>query len=491
MSDSISEPVVSLPDGAEEQCSSSAAVDQSRPSLDETCSLDCTEDKRRESVLQANDRSINQYFMGPPNECEEALTAEQSSDTTVRRLSESIGPCDGETVNTVEESAAVSCISTEDCSELSVHDHGDGLSACLEKDDRVEEIFTNKTDDWKAVNYHMINGRSGNCGTRCNGVVDDLTVQDKEVPVVFINGDDFCTSWFREEKKGKKLMHLKKHKEDTEGSLGDKSIALGHAQTHGIGFLREKFQKLTRWSKRGTEFESEKGRLKFLSARKCNRKQKGKKNVINVDTMTRNGAKNISFYDVNRNIVLSPEIIQAMRDNRKVRRQKFDKEEGCSLNKKQLSKNEKQLQGNGKLVSTKDSSQLRPNDDDEKPAQSAQNQPDEASLTTVSTLADNFNHCAYSDSGSSVFSARSNEDDDSSDSTVNGPLLHSNCSTSSDTLNESIEESEMPNFRSPSRIQDHLAGQNRYRLFAAVDTNLSYYYDIEIGAYFIVHPNAV
>ena len=350
-------------------------------------------------------------------------------------------------------------LSTQECSTVSQTD-GEPPISCQEIDDRVEEILTNKTDDWKTANFHIIHSKVETADTRCDVVANDLTVQDAEVPVVFVNGDDFNTSWFKSKEQGRKSSHLKKEKIRKEKS--NRSPVRG-SQTHGIGFLREQFHKLTKWSKRGTDVDASK--RNGSSARNQHKRSKEKKNLSSHDmgknTTQSYNSKNMSLYDANRNIVISSELVKNTKGNRKVRRHEFDKEEGSSLNRIQSPKNDKQsvnMQGKEQLEKCKKHDKLRCNGNENhllKP-----NDADEASLTTVSTLTGTFRQNNDSDSDSSVFSENDSVDDgDSSDSTLSGHMLHSSYSTSSDTINESVQETEMPDFKSPSRIQDDLAGE--------------------------------
>ena len=401
-----------------------------------------------------------------------SVVGEHSGDINVGYLDESIDPFVSEKLNPLGEPVAASTFScgTEECSAQSENNLTTASESRLEVGGNVEEIFVNKTDDWKSVNMHMIQGKDNIDITRHNEIVDGLTVQDKEVPVVFVNGEDFCPSWHNDEKVKRKMMHQERNRGRKGRSRGDDNTSLRNSQTPGIGFLREKFQKLARWSKRGNEIESGKGRRKYAFGKKYQHKQKGKKNLTSHDTIGSSGAKNISFYDVNRNVVMSSSVVRNMRESRKVRRRKLDKEEGCSLNRKQMPKAEKQFQDGEKLVRVM--KRLRPTYNGDRKALLKSNQTDDISLTTVSTLADNFNH--YNDSDSSSFSAHdSGEEGDSSDSTLNHHLLHSNySSSSSDTINESIEESEMPDFRTPSRIQEDLAGKKLIFILITVNDQI-------------------
>ena len=449
---------MSLPQSNHENCNKATASLRYCRSSDEPRSFESLEDRECHSDLHLTNVGDSETAAEPSNKHESSsIVGEHSGNTNVRYLDESIDLHSSEKLNPSDEPVIASTFSygTEECPALSGNNLATGSESSLEVDDHVEEIFINKTDDWKSVNLPMIHGKDNIDITQHIKMLDNLTVQDREVPVVFINGDDFCPSWHNKEKTRRKVIRQESNRERKGRSRGDKSTSLRHSQTPGIGFLREKFQKLARWSKKGNETESEKSRRKYAFTRRHKLKQNGKKNVTSLDAIGSSGAKNISFYDVNRNIVMSSNVVRSMRESRKIRGRKLDLEEGCSLNKKQLPKKEKQFQDNERLFSVK--KRWRPAYNEDKKALLKPNQTDDVSLTTVSTLVDNFNH--YSDTESSSFSAHgSDEEGDSSDSTLNHHLLHSNYSSSSDTINESIEESEMPDFRAPSRIQEDLAG---------------------------------
>jgi len=68
--------------------------------------------------------------------------------------------------------------------------------------------------------------------------------------VVFVNGEDFCTAWFKEGVMGRKLVSAKHTKKDKRRSRRDESTPSKSFSNHGIGYIREKFQKLARWSKK-------------------------------------------------------------------------------------------------------------------------------------------------------------------------------------------------------------------------------------------------
>ena len=359
-----------------------------------------------------------------------------------------------EKLNSLDEQIDLSNIlfSTEKCSKPLENGHVGSLATSQEV---VEKIFTNKTDDWKTVNSYMLHERGKHDVTSQERAMDDSAIQDIDTPVVFVNGEDFCTPWFKEGKMGRKLVPAKHTKKDKRRSRCDEITQSKSSSNLGIGFIRQKFQKLARWSKKGTEISSENDGRKCSSAGKQLLKKRRTKSEACFEAMKNNCEINVSFYDVNKNINMPPELVRNMKEIRKVRRRKLDKEEGCSLNKQQLSKKEKHLQSREELVDLERN--VRQNDDRNsflKP-----NEAEEASLTTVSTLVDNSNQ--YSDSDSSLVSENaSNDDSDSSGSILSRHFLHSTYSSSSDTINESIDEGQMPDFRSPSRIQDDLAGQD-------------------------------
>lgn len=367
-------------------------------------------------------------------------TAEVSAESILSASKLSLG---------TEESSNVSQMQTEE---------EDLKSSCDALSDRVEEILSNKTDDWKTANFHILHCKAESVNDQCNESLEESIEQSNEVPIVFVNGEDFHAPSFKEEEQNKKLPNRRKTKERDKKCKSHENG--GFSQNHGIGFIREKFQQFTKWSKRGAATDQDKGKVKGGSQKKSEVGRAGQKAFVNEGFSDCSNisyrAKNTSQYDANRNVVMSSEFV------RELRRRKFQKHENASLKMTNDSRNEatvKNLRGNSRQCEP-EKRHSRPTSDGKQLL--ASNKEDEASLTTVSTLM-GAKQYDDSDSDSSIASANNaSEDSDSSDSTIGGQIWHSSYSTSSETINESIEEREMPDFRSSSRIQDNLTGMTYF-----------------------------
>ena len=375
-------------------------------------------------------------------------------------------PCDVGGPENSMDSPSISklSLSIESSSNFSQIDHGDSMSSCLDLTDRVEEILSNKTDDWKTANFHILSSTADNDSSLCSETSKEHTDKANEGPVVFINREDFSPVSFKEKGGEKKPLYGKKLKKNDKKGKRDRTSSNSADRTvpnHSIQFLRETFHKLTNWSRKGEEIDSSKGRtskksLKERRDREVTKKRSKNRGFTNGSNPANGGAKSASVYDANRNVVMTSGLVKATKAKRRDRCRKPDKDESCCVNKTQSSSNDwtvkhstPKRRGSERSCGESSSSERKLN----------ANGDDEASLTTVSTLLGTVQANDDSDSDSSLISAGDSSDSsDSSDSTLSGHLWQSSYSTSSDTINESVEEKEMPDFRSPSRIQDDLAG---------------------------------
>ena len=361
------------------------------------------------------------------------------------------------------------------------------------EDATVEAIMINKTDDWKTENFHKIRSKTkieGNYDVE-NGASKNKTKEDGSKA----SEGHFGSAWFKDKaEKGRRKM-LKQRSEEGYKSRGRYEVAGKAPQrrvSDGLGFIRNKFQKFAKWSKRGSVDSNEISEPKSLLGHP--QQQSAQESQMKKDERDMNNdikdkdvvcdEREIPIIeepnaDVNQNVVVSTDLITNFKANRGKRRLKFD----------DVGKNSKDKQHNMTEVSHRktskkhDASKIKEliidkNKREEKmKARTAKiiqalKGEDELSLTTVSALSTtnqtglpllkdlNESYSSSSDSGDS-----SDFNHHSSDSSLNGHNLYSSGrSSSSDTINESVDESQMPDFRSPSRIQDDLASKSSYFL---------------------------
>eukprot|EP00795_Rhopilema_esculentum_P014861 gene14861-5985_t len=317
----------------------------------------------------------------------------------------------------------------------------------------VEAILKNKTDDWKTANFDKIRGNVSGSESFRNGDGCKVNLKD-EGPVVFVNQDDFGTSWFKEKRKkrgttevngsdSKKVHRRSKLTGTTSPSQGETNL----------GFFRGKLKKLTKWSRRHSDIDSSNQTTKEKIS--GNKKEKGKlKKDKHSGDSTAKRSQNVSLYDFNRNFVLSSDFVRSSRRRRE--QLKFDRNGVSSTTlpvKRARSSNPVHMTGSikPKIISGNSLHQKK------LIAQGSShlNVDDQTSLTTVSALSTKLQDSNLSEHESTITLTGSDTSDDS-DSTISGPLMFSS-SSSSDAINESVDKTEMPDFRSPSRIQEDLA----------------------------------
>ena len=319
----------------------------------------------------------------------------------------------------------------------------------------VEAILKNKTDDWKTANFDKIRGNVSGSESFRNGDGCIVNVKD-EGPVVFVNQDDFGTSWFKEKRKKRGTMEVNSSdskKVHLRSKLtGTTSPSQGETN---LGFFRGKLKKLTKWSRRHSEIDS--SNLTSKDRISGNKKEKGilKKDKSSGDS-TKKRSQNVSLYDFNRNFVLSADFVQSSRRRRE--QLKFDRN---GVNSTALPVKRVRSSNPVHMTSSIKPKVIPGNCLHEKKSfaqgSSHLNVDDQTSLTTVSALSTKLQDSNLSEHESTITLTGSDTSDDS-DSTVSGPLMFSS-SSSSDTINESVDKTEMPDFRSPSRIQEDLAGK--------------------------------
>ena len=363
------------------------------------------------------------------------------------------------------------------------------------EDATVEAIMINKTDDWKTENFHKIRNKTkieGNYDVE-NGASKNTTKEDGSKT----NEGHFGSAWFKDKaEKGRRKM-LKQRSEEGYKSRGNHEIAGKAPQrrvSDGFGFIRNKFQKFAKWSKRGSVDSNEISEPKIVESLSVHPQQQSaqESQMIKDERDMNNDIKDKDVVcderkipiieepnaDVNQNVVISTDLIKNFNANRGKRRLKFDDVAKSSKDKQH---NMKEV-SHGKTSKKHDASKIKEVIADKNKREEkmkvrtakiiqALKGEDEMSLTTVSALS-TTNQPGLPllkdlDDSSSISSSDSGDASDfnhhSSDSSLSGHHLYSSGrSSSSDTINESVDESQMPDFRSPSRIQDDLAGKSSY-----------------------------
>lgn len=359
------------------------------------------------------------------------------------------------------------------------------------EDRSVEAIMINKTDDWKTENFHKIRSKTNTEGTYDveDGVSRNKTKEDSSKA-----NQGHGSAWFKDKAEKSKRKMLKQISEEGYKNRANHEVAGRAAQrrvSDGFGFIRNKFQKFAKWSKRGSVDSSEISEPKIAESLLGHSRQQSAQEIqmeenegdlnndISHKEVVSNDRQILSSEepnsDVNQNVMASTDFTKNLKANRGKRRLKFD----------DVANNAKDGQPKVKEVSYRktlkkyDTSKVKEiivdkNKREERmKARTAKiihalKREDEVSLTTVSALSttnqpglpllkdlDDCSSISSSDSGDA-----SDFNHHSSDSSLSGRHLYSSGrSSSSDTINESVDESQMPDFRSPSRIQDDLAGE--------------------------------
>eukprot|EP00794_Sanderia_malayensis_P003520 gene3520-4021_t len=328
---------------------------------------------------------------------------------------------------------------------INMGDTGDKKASCSN-----DELQRNKTDDWKTANSHIWNKnkRSGGAGKRQGTIHESLLhlPRDSSVPVVYVAENDLklqaigktgCNGkqWTTKERKPKTITPLAskaaskgKHRAVDSKYVKHGTVDKSKGPPHGIRFIRNKIQKWTRWSKKSHCLVNE-------ASVNLNDKP-----IVN-ENMLKKHATNESIAThgkVHTTIACAGCSVGSDVSTEYMFRQIASSKEGsvCDAAAPQGSCHGPLLIGH---KSTTDDHVT-----------------DEASLTSVSTLIHNPPHSKlgfenYSDESSIVSS-------DSFDSMISSRLsmLDDSSVDSSETISTSVRDNEMPEFRSPSRIQQDL-----------------------------------